>query len=506
VAFPGVSYIWSATFSPDGRTAYCQVNGQGIDLWAAGLSKWPGLLGGGLGAVLLIYLLVLSRILRRSQVAGEPHCRRCNYHLISQAPQSVKKGAERVIPSPGTLCPECGVDLARKRPVRGKPTIRRLWPATAALLLCAGAYAWLFFAGVPRSAGAPNAPQFWSRYVDDLAEKYQIDWLLAHRVPVSRVMCVDTVSGVIARCLRTARAPGGVGYGMKISPGGRFLAVADSFSQLSWVNVSTGWATASMRAEFRSGDDEGFVLAVEGSDDDPSVYYRSVDQKTVKSRLIEWHPRTGQQRILVEEPAFLFTYSNGTKGANTRRYALIHRPDGIATVSAPDFLQAYQEQRYVIVVRSPASAPNADAIEREITVPGGQEPCSSPLIVSPDGSHLFVQNYSATLGYDANTGVERGELTLVPRENPDPGKSIGSPAGGRLFVPVHRNGILVRDVEREVWSARLTFPAPFIVPKVWASADDRWLAAAPFRSTGNTSDPFVSELFLYDLAPLARNK
>ena len=88
IAFPGSNTIFAVEFTPDGRTAYCLVDGQSIDLWAAGLSHWPELLGGVLGLAIVVYLLVLARIKRRSQTPGAPYCRRCNYNVVSQAPDS----------------------------------------------------------------------------------------------------------------------------------------------------------------------------------------------------------------------------------------------------------------------------------------------------------------------------------------------------------------------------------------------------------------------------------
>jgi hypothetical protein len=509
VAFPGAHYITAAAFAPDGRTVYCLVDGKGVDLWAAGLSRWPELLGGCLGVVLLIYVLVVARVLRRAQVAGEPYCRRCNYNVVSQAPRSVKKGTERVAPEPGMLCPECGVDLSRRKPARGRSNRRRLWLPTSVLFVCVIAYVWLFLSGVPRSAKAPDAPQIWWRWVDALAERHQIDWLLKHRTAVSRLMTVDTGTGACTGCLRTSRTWEGTGYGIVAAPDGRHLAVAQSFNRLSWVNARTGWVVASTSGgEFRGGGNtESFVLAVEGPDDDPRVYYRAVDQKSMMSRLLEWHPKSGVQRVLVEEPAYIFTYANGTKAGFTRRYALIHRPNGIAIASAPDFSQAYQEKVYLVTVRGPATAANAPGdIERQILIPGGQSACSSPLLVNTDGSRLFVASFPDLLGYDANTGEQLGALRPKAPESANEDRILLSPTGGRLFVPVHPNAILVRDVARGAWTARLTVPEPFIAPTLWASTDNRWLAAAPFRDTGNKNEPYVSELFLYDLSPLDRAK
>ncbi len=164
VAFPGVQFVWTVDFSPDGRVAYCLVDGSGVDLWAAGVSRWPQVLGGLLGVLLLVYALIVLRVRRRHQVKGEPHCRRCNYNLVSHAPDSVKKGAARRLPAAGTLCPECGVDVSKRLPRKGRSFVRRVWVATTFFLLCAAGYLSMFVLGVPRAVNSPDAPQLWSTF------------------------------------------------------------------------------------------------------------------------------------------------------------------------------------------------------------------------------------------------------------------------------------------------------------------------------------------------------
>src|SRR5262249_15444485 len=135
IAFPNSNQIYSVDFSPDGRTVYCLVDGQSIDLWALAVAHWPEYLGGLLAILVVIYLVFLGRVLGRRQVRDEPHCRRCNYNLIAHAPDSVKRRSERQLPEPDTLCPECGTDLAKRHPRRGRSTRRRILVPTSIILV-----------------------------------------------------------------------------------------------------------------------------------------------------------------------------------------------------------------------------------------------------------------------------------------------------------------------------------------------------------------------------------
>jgi hypothetical protein len=504
VAFPGVQFITAVDFSPDGRTAYVVVDGDAVDLWKVGLKRWPELLGGALVLVLLVYLLCVLHVRRRSQVKGEPHCRKCNYNLKAHAPQSVAKHKpERVRPAPGTVCPECGVDISRRLPRRGRSTPARLWLPTALLLLCLSAYAWLWISGVPRNANAPDAPEFWLPIIDRLAEKTRAPWLLKHRVNVYRLMLVDTATGQTRGCLRTMRFCHS--SSLRASPDGRFLVVADSTTGVSLLSTRTGWRVASTQSSLRSsGMDEGVIVAVEGTTD-LCVYIRCIEPTANLSRLVAWYPRSGREQVLVEEPAYVRTYPNGRSVSSARRYALVGRPDQLLIASAPDFTQAYHEKKYSVSVWGPTDAAGGPyALQREIKVPGGQDPCMSPLVSTFGSTHLFVQAFPGVHGFDATTGESLGTLTAGPHDHFTPGKFVASPQGDRLFLESHQNSIFVRDIRRMTWAARLKFPPPFIGPHLHASTDGRWLAATPFKSlpTPAAAGPYIHELFLYDLTQL----
>jgi hypothetical protein len=500
VAFPGADYIWAVDFSPDGRTAYCSVDGQSIDLWAAGLSNWPAILGGCLGLVSLVYVLIVGRVRRRHQVKGDPHCRRCNYHLIAHAPLSVAPRAQRVPPTPGTLCPECGVDLARRRPRKGRGNLRRLWLPTAILLACVAAYAGLFVAGVPRAASSPDAPWLGSTLVDRWADRWQLDGLLAHRAPVTRVMTLDTRTGAVTGCLRTAR--GFQGFGLLVSPDGGNLAIAET-GRVVWIDARTGRAAAATSAgQFETGiADAVFIAGFWGDAADPWVYFSDLDPRAFRSRFWRWRPRTGEKMVVLDEPAYTFTATNGATRGVARRYGLLHRPDGLAMFSASDFMEAYQEKKYAITVRGPMKADgSAGDAEREILAPDSA--CITPPALTSDAALLFVDDVAnGVRRYDVRTGEELGVIKPASPEIPR-SKNLAISADNRLlFIPIHKAGILVRDLDKQDWPARLVYPAPFVAPRLWLSRDGRWLAATPVKSVGSgNAARFVRELFLFDLS------
>jgi hypothetical protein len=333
--------------------------------------------------------------------------------------------------------------------------------------------------------------------VDSYAEKNQIAWLLAHRVPVTCIEKVDTETGAMTGRLRTF--PGLAPGGMRISPDGSHLAVCDQASAIRWVSTASGGIDASTKGGAYSptgGNHVDCFAGFDGPEDDPWVFYSACERATAVSRLYRWRPRTGEQRVVIEEPAYVMTYNNGTRGAVSRRYGLVHRSDGTATLSAPDFIQAYHEHRYPITIRSPEQS--GGAIERTIDV---ADPfvCTSHLTISSRSPTVFLcAGTTGILGFDLNTGDRLGTVRPALPETPTEELEI-SANGERLFLPVFKNAILVRDTVRESWLARLVYPSQFIAPGVSASPDGRWLAAIPFVATGNT---YKHELFLFDLQPL----
>lgn len=499
VSFPGSSNIYSVAFSPDGATAYCMIDRQSIDLWAAGVRYWPGALGGVLGLVLLVYALIVVRRWRRPQERGRPHCRRCNYNVMAQAPDSVGPRATRRDAVKGTLCPECGVDLSVVRPRRGRALARRVAvPTTVVVLLCAG-YAYLYWSGgSPLSAA--RAGEWWSAWVDEYAEKHKVEWLLAYRKPVFSVQTVDTRTGEIKGTLCTSASyPVG---GMTMAPDGRHLAIGDRTGTVRWVSTSSGWTSASvMVGSFqRGGRDGACVVGFDGPDSDPWAYVGAVEGPRAVSRLLKWRPRTGELQTVVEESAYV-AKRGGKLVPSVRRYALLRWPEGIATASAPDFTQGYDEKSYSVTVRVPASQGGA---ELRIIRMASEHVIMSPLAVTPDGERLYMSGMSdGIVGVNLRTGEDLGALKAGPMETMWDRFTI-SRDGARLFIAVQNASILVRNVTQQAWEARLTFPSEYLAPSLYASADGRWLAATPFKQIGSgpPGGSYQHDLFLYDLSAL----
>ncbi|MBX3407943.1 MAG: hypothetical protein KF869_14385 [Phycisphaeraceae bacterium] len=502
IKFDGSDRISHISFSPDGHTAYCLVPGQRVDLWALGREWWPELLGGVLTLLVLAYLLVLLRVLRRPQRRGAPHCRNCNYDVTVQAPHSVLPRRERQQPARGTLCPECGTDLSLRRPRRGRSLARRMLVPSVLLGVCAAGYIALHAARVPRTGPLGNAPEVWSSWVDDLDARHKLAAIRKHQTAVARIIRVDTRTGEILGALRTMR-----GYpmgDMRVSPDGRFIAVVGDPTTLLWIRTSDGRTVArTSGGEFRGGGvHPEFVVGFSGPAHSPWVYFAAVDLAAGTSRLVRWRPGDGIQQVVIEEPAYEMAYANGVTAHHVRRYALLHWPEGIATVSAPSFTEAHQTSRYELTVRGDVE--HGSQVVRVIPVRDSFV-LMSPLVPSPEGQSLFLSASSrGIIGIDLRTGETLG--TVRPALAQPPNQELAMSADGqRLFVPVFPNSVLVRDISQRRWVAELKFPPEFIAPTPEPSPDGRWLAVVAFHSNrAGAGARYLHELFLYDLSAIGK--
>jgi hypothetical protein len=129
---PGNAWDGESLVAPDGLTVYIAEPALTVNIWDAATYFWPE-------AMVLAVLAwfgwrMLTVFRRRPQRTGSDtgaplfYCRRCNYQLPSPRADSAAH------------CPECGVDTARKPPVRGRTPRARLRPTMA--LVAAAAVVW----------------------------------------------------------------------------------------------------------------------------------------------------------------------------------------------------------------------------------------------------------------------------------------------------------------------------------------------------------------------------
>lgn len=170
--------VQAVAYSPDGAVLYVLHEDLALSLWAIGVHFWPWILGFCLAILTLACAVACVRILRRPQLAGHPHCRRCNYDLVGATDGP---------------CAECGTDPTRSRPKVGKSRRRRAAPWMISLALAGAAYGALFLAGPRWEHWAASLVRWDSKLALDAALDGRAPWLsdyAAYRASVSAFVCL----------------------------------------------------------------------------------------------------------------------------------------------------------------------------------------------------------------------------------------------------------------------------------------------------------------------------
>lgn len=377
--------------------------------------------------------------------------------------------------------------------------VRRMWVATVVMVLVVGGYAAMLAAQLPRDGWVATRYGVWSDWVDEYAASKNPAWVRKHHKPVWRLMRVETATGKIAGRMRTLRE---YPLQMKMAPDGRHLVIASDPTTLRWVEAKSGRVKRTITArELRTSHNSDCIVGFESRQEGTWVYFAEASRADERSRLVRWNPRTGEQVVVIDEPATsVAPPANAPPTVFARKYALLHWPEGVATVSAPDFMSADRGGgAYPLTIRAPEGT--GGAILRTIPIKDDFV-MMSPLVATHDGSSVFLTAMSrGIIGVDARTGEELGRLTAGLLDNIGDVFAI-SAEGTHLLVPVFRESIMVRDMAQRRWVARLKYPEPFIAPWVSSSRDGRWVAAVPFKAMGGRAGPYVRELFLYDVGVL----
>lgn len=491
VEFPGSNDIHSVAFSPDGEILYIAIDAQSIDLWKAAVSAWKEIFGVAAGLIALITVLVILRVRAKAQTPGHPHCRKCNYDVLGQAPKAICRGRERQRPAPGTLCPECGVDLHRRPPRRGRSAARRLAiPVTVGLAFVL-TYGVMLAIGLPPTGRASTWFTLFSERIDGWAERNQIDRLLDFKMPVTRIVKMRTEDRSIVGTLASRR--GRTATNMLVSPNGDRLVTAEGASRIVCLSTRWGWAVRSLAdVKLAPWYQEPGIIRYDESGD---VFVASFGATGDRSELCRWNVERGTRDVLISEPPYRFTAQGGQSVPELRRYAVIPTEKGLLFLSAPDFMQAYQEHRYPIVVHD-----GRGQIVREIVLPSVASPTAQPLVAGSSGIGFIPAGTSGLLGVDLLHGELLGAAR--PGERDVLQDQMACDRDGRLVFVSGFRMIVVRDTRQRGWIARLPWLEPYIAPTLTFSPDGRWLASVPFRSVSRQAGPYIHAVVLYDLKPL----
>lgn len=477
ITFP--ENLYSVAFAPDSRSIYIhQRDVISIDLWPIFIRQWPETVGVLLVLLTVIIALLILRIFRRPQIALAPHCRRCNYNLSGQPGVEISVTHARFGIAAGTLCPECGTDIVRCPPRRGRSRGRRIAPH----LLIWTTLVSTFLANiilVPRQGRLSTAFDWSSSRIVPLAERYGIEWLTSHKRTADRILQVDLETGRTLRTVATRRTRSKAQ--LVVSPDGKVLFLPGDPNTIDAISSRTGRRLASVELPGSTREFGSVEPVVVGFGRNPQeVVVEWEDHEVFQAGLVLWDHKRGTVRRLIDGPPYRVN-SSGSWARFARGFVVIDH-DPLRLLAFPNGLPAALD------------GSGEGALPFRIYTLGHDEPrpvtsvwpgaaVAHPTATSPCGSTLYcIASLTRIVGLDLRTGgtTEFKDIHAWYRASP--------------YVAVARDGQTIavhlypRSLRRPpaviaLYSvpdarelAHLAIPPDLINPHFAFAPDGRWMA------------------------------
>lgn len=416
--------------SPDGNSLYATVVVPVIDMGALFVAYSRPVVDGLLGLLALPVLFWLWRAARRRRKAGACYCGKCDYELTS-----LVQGSQ----TPSN-CPECGADLAIRKPVAGMSPARRLaWPA-ALLALLIGAAAWFELAGRTRIGDFVPRERWASRWLSEYGSTRQIVWPKGVEHNGDLLLELDTQTGEVVRTItqRASRSYSELAYNPAAD--GVYLKSGEG---TDLVSLRTGRVIASLRGCF--GRVNG-PLVIGHSPDARLVYLDSAEMhRDATANLVEWDWSRGTSRTIATAEPFR------DKGRDVPRHFAMVPGEPLRFVRYSDFSEAFPTAGYsVALLDSDGKMVNDSNFGQSV------QPSGNPAF-STDGALMFLASHhqSELFAYEIPS---LKEAAILPFGSGSALHGITVRADGRLLLIPRLHSIAVRDTVGRSWAALLTHP------------------------------------------------
>lgn len=363
VPLPPNEKALGATFSVDGQTLFVQTWGRGvINVWEVLIFYWPELLGVLTILTGLLCLLAIRLIVRRKQIVGEPHCRRCGYCL---------RGLSH------SQCPECGVPSTR--PIVGRSLARRLLLPLGIFAFVVASYGGLWLLSAPRLIKAPNWLQWWSCAMSDWVQIMKLDAARLTK-PASRVLEIDVTSGCVRGALVTRPFCVTLPILLTSTPRGDLLVSfgeGEQGDQIAIVNGRSGRVYRRISPQNLGAAQWGWLPIAGFSDDGECIYLVIVNEMNGMS-LVSLNVTSGATNVLLPH---LTTYADREAGTSSRRLCRIPLDGALYFLDLPlgDAKGAFVWS---------AARPEEPCARLEIEASETWDP-----VFSSDGRQVFLQAY-----------------------------------------------------------------------------------------------------------------
>jgi hypothetical protein len=459
--------VENVVFSPDSSALYVQYSDAVLSLWPVAVHFWPWILGVLVGLLGAICLTALFRIARRPQIAGHPHCRRCNYDLFGTT---------------GQVCPECGLALTKRAPLLGRSRKQRALTWTLALTIGTVVYGALFaFRGwEPWTA---TLFRFDSAAALRIAKSGRAAWLERFIRHPSRIVEFNPATGKLVRSIAdTGYSPEGT---VLLSPDGSTLLFQDGRGNMRAIDPRSGREIAvAPRPDGLVGIGTWFAPGwrnVAGfSDDSASAFIQFFDGVAATNTLYRWDlaTRSLSPVLVLESKSAL-----GARGTLPfRRMRILSGTSPLLLAEIPD---AHQEgvghgNTIKVIIRN-----TEDDCRELLSLQGAFWAYSAPH-VDVARKLVYVHEWDGIGTYDLTSGSRTATIDAPGFMGTVRDGLLFHQSTGLLFVSSSLPcQISVRDLEQARWIARLRFPAGRgLPPSYFAVSTDGRRVAAGFTDPG----------------------
>lgn len=461
LVFDDLGELSSAAVHPDGSRAFALLHADTLDLGRVTARYWPEWLGVLSVLMCLACLWWGSRTIRRRRLLGELYCGKCNYHLagLSGSGDGTSK------------CPECGVDLRRSRPVRGKRLAARLSFPIALCIIALAGYGAPWALGLRRDAIQFRLP-ISSRAALRWLESQRASW---HREFVGQCDLVVELSlpeGVRGRVV--CERAGYTYWPLALSPDGTAMYMATrSGNGVDLVSTQTGqrlaWHETAMA---QLGFPIPGPLVLGHSADGHGVFLNYWDHEGTEALCVEWNTRTSKSRVAARTATYVRSFQ-GRQFSTGRMFCLTGPPDSPTYLSTPTFLESYDAKSHVLRAYDSAGAPVSEASSSNLLN------YSAEFVASRQRGLVFATTHHrhqpAVVCIDARTCREVSQIPLPRLSWPT---LALSPDEQLLVIPLMTgpgigDGLVVRDLGRNTWAGAARVPSGLFAPRLSIASDNR---------------------------------
>lgn len=469
------------TIAPRGDMAWFTARTRAIDLYRLNEDVGTSVVFALLVIVLATLAIIGVRVLQKPRIVGHRHCRRCNFDVEGLVAK---------------ICPECGCDLAKRRPVLGRSRARRFGvPALVTLLIALPC----FFGGTPADLGERVCRLLQVRYLavsDDWAKKW--DEVLGSEVVTGAMGLYRTGlagTGPGGETPRIVAVRSGMYMPVPVSSDGEMVAIRTRAGRgVGVYNARSGRTVKLPDEKLWNAEKLYEQFPIGFTHDNRGVFIQwAAEPKGKECGVSLWDLNTNAVTPIIKTNGWV----NEGGYVDPPTFAVIDNGAAPVIMHIPGLMQMMQERAITPIVHSGGNS-------RTLATVRSVMPTDAIAASTKLGLAFFVQNYGARIAaLDLQDGTIAGTLT-PPRGLSFYGELAYCEGTSWLAATTREGPILIRDVANKEWIGALRVPGEHEALRIGFSGDGKKLIARVDRdlSSSRATGLAKEEGLVWDLSGL----